>query len=352
MNAHDALALTDSLRLGAPAWMHALWVAPALALVLWLGSARSRRLMRRFASPTMLATLAAGLSPGRRRVKHALVVAGAALAALALARPQLGYTERVAQRRGRDVVFIVDVSRSMLARDLAPNRLERVKLWMKDLVDAAEGDRIGLVAFAGAPVVRSPLTQDRAFLLMAIDELTPDAAPRGGTNIGDAIRKSLDDVFAIEPERADEHAPYRDIILITDGDDQESFPVDAARAAGDLGVRIIALGVGSTGAGAPVPDAEGEGFAEFEGQTVRSALDPDTLASIAAASDAGVFLNVGTGLIELDEVYRDLIHSAAQGDQGRSTTRDYFERYAWVLLPAFGCLFLEPLISERRRRRP
>ncbi|MEZ6243606.1 MAG: VWA domain-containing protein [Phycisphaerales bacterium] len=352
MNAHDALTLTDAVRLGAPAWMHALWIAPALALVLLLASARSRRLLKRFASPTMLASLAASVSPGRRRLKHALVVLAAALAALALARPQFGYEERTTTRRGRDVVFVVDVSRSMLAADLAPNRLERVKLWMKDLVAAAEGDRIGLVAFAGAPVVRSPLTQDRDFLLMAIDELSPDAAPRGGTNIGDAIRKTLDDVFSIDPEHPDEQAPYRDIILITDGDDQESFPVDAARTAGDEGVRIIALGVGSSGAGAPVPDAAGPGYAEYEGQTVRSALNPDSLAQIAAASDGGVFLNVGTGLVELDEVYRDLIHNAQQGDQGQATTRDYFERYAWVLLPAFVCLVAESLVGERRRRSP
>ncbi len=351
MNTTDALMLSDSLRLGAPALAHALWIAPALALVLWLSGARSRRLLRRFASPTMLASLASSVSPRRRLLKNTLIVVAAALAAAALARPQLGYEERTATRRGRDVVFVVDVSRSMLAADLAPNRLERVKLWMKDLVAAAEGDRVGLVAFAGAAVVRSPLTQDRAFLLMAIDELSPNAAPRGGTNIGDAIRKTIDQVFTIDPEHVDDRAPYRDIILITDGDDQESFPVDAARAAGDLGVRVIAIGVGSSGAGAPVPDPDGPGFTEYEGQTVRSALDPDSLAAIAAASDGGVFLNVGTGVIELDEVYRDLIAAAQQGDQGEATTRDYFERFAWVLVPAFVCLVLESLLSDRRRRR-
>ncbi len=346
-----AVTLTDSFRLAAPAWAHALWVAPALALLLVLSRARARSLLRRFASPEMLARLSLGVSRPRRALKAGLIVAASALAAASLARPQLGYQERAATKRGRDVVFVVDVSRSMLAQDLAPNRLERVKLWMKDLVAAVEGDRVGLVAFAGAPVVRSPLTQDRDFMLLAIDELSPDAAPRGGTNIGDALRKTIDSVFAIDPDAPDEGAPYRDIILITDGDDQESFPVEAARIAGDLGVRVIAIGVGSAGAGAPVPEADGAGYAQFEGQTVRSALDPDALAAIAAASDGGVFLNVGTGVIELDEVYDDLIASGRRAERGVSVTRDYFERYAWVLLPAFVLLVLEPLIPDRRRKR-
>lgn len=353
MNDHAALILTDSLRLGAGAWVHALWAAPAIALAMWLASHRSRSLLRRVASPEMLARLAGTASRPRRALKGALVVAATALTALALARPQLGFREQTAERRGRDIVFLVDVSRSMLAEDLAPNRLERAKLWMKDLVDAAEGDRIGIIAFAGAPVIRSPLTLDRDFVEMAIDELDPGVATRGGTNIGDAIRKAVEQVFALDPDADtfDERAAYRDIILITDGEDQGSFPVEAATAAGELGVRIIALGIGSSGQGAPVPGKEGAEYETYEGQIVRSSLNAEPLAEIAAASNAGAFLNVGAGSIELDAVYDDLIASAEQTQQDTVTTRKYIERFAWVLAPALACLVLEGLITDRRRRR-
>jgi Ca-activated chloride channel family protein len=224
---------TESFNLGDPVWLHALWVAPLILLTMAISFHRARRLLHRLAEPEMLARLTASVSWPRRWLKAALVSVSAALLAFTLTQPQWGVESRTVEQRGRDLVFVIDVSRSMLARDLAPNRLERAKVWMKDLVNTLEGDRAGIVAFAGAPVVRSPLTMDRDFLSLAIDELSPDVAPRGGTLIGDAIRKAVSQVFALDPEqdRLDERAPFRDIILITDGEDQDSFPVEAARAA-------------------------------------------------------------------------------------------------------------------------
>ena len=344
---------SESLNLGAPVWLHALWAAPAILLLLAFSFHRSRRLLTRLAEPSMLERLAASVSWPRRWLKAALIALGAALLAVTLTQPQWGVERRTVEQRGRDIVFVVDVSRSMLARDLAPNRLERAKVWMKDLVNTLEGDRAGLVAFAGAPVVRSPLTMDRDFLSLAIDELSPDAAPRGGTLIGDAIRKAVAQVFALDPDedRPDERSPYRDIILITDGEDQDSFPVEAARAAGDLGVRIIAIGIG--GAETPVPAREDQpgAYQTSNGQIVRSSLNADALAEIAAASDSGVFLNVGDGSIALDSVYRDLIASAEQTDQGAAEITRYTDRFMWTLIPGLLVLVIESLIGQRRRTR-
>ncbi len=345
--------MIDSFNLGAPVWLHALWVAPAIMLVLSLSFYRTRRLLTRLANPVMLATLAASVSWPRRWTKAVLLSLGVGALALTLAQPQWGIQRREVERRGRDIVFVVDVSRSMLAEDLAPNRLERAKVWMKDLVDALEGDRAGIVAFAGAPVVRSPLTMDRDFLAMAIDELSPDVAPRGGTLIGDAIRKTITQVFALDPDESapDERAPFRDIILITDGEDQDSFPVEAARAAGELGVRIIAIGIGGADAPVPARDDDPGQYQTSGGQVVRTSLNAKALGEIAAASDAGVFLNVGDGTIALDEVYRDLIASAEQTDQGSAEITRYTDRFVWTLIPAIALLLIESLIGQRRRTR-
>lgn len=346
-------SIEHAFNLGAPEWLHGLWIGVVIMLVLSLSFYRSRRVLRRLAEPTMLERLTASVSWPRRWVKAVLLSLSAVVLAITLTQPQLGVESREVQRRGRDLVFVVDVSRSMLAQDLAPNRLERAKVWMKDLVNALEGDRAGVVAFAGAPVVRSPLTMDRDFLSLAIDELSPDTAPRGGTLIGDAIRKTVSQVFDLEADEGepDARSPYRDIILITDGEDQDSFPVEAARAAGDLGVRIIAIGIGGSETPVPAREEDAGRYQTSGGQVVRSSLNAEALAEIAAASDAGVFLNVGDGSIALDAVYRDLIASAEQTNQGAAEVTKYTDRFVWALIPAIALLVLESLIGQRRRTR-
>ncbi len=335
--------------LGDPAWAHAVWAAPvALALGAW--SIRSaRRAMRRFADHAMLDVIARSVGVRRRWIRVILCAASFGLLAVALARPQSDPVPVEIERRGRDIVFVVDVSRSMLARDLVPNRLERSKLWIADLAAAQPGDRVGLVAFAGAAVVSCPLTHDRTFFQLALDEVSPASAPLGGTYIGDAIRKTMTDVFEIDETTAAEPVT-RDIILITDGGDQESFPIEAAAAAGRAGVRIIALGVGGEGAGALIPDPTTGEPIVHAGTQVRSSLDAAALAEIAGASAGGVMLNVGTGTIRLDEVYRDLTADDQTRNFGSVERVRYSERYWIPLLASAVLLVLESLMSDRRRR--
>lgn len=358
--------------LAAPEWLHALWLIPALlALVAW-SAARRRAALQRLADPALLAEIAPAARPGFSLdaiVRSALASLAVAAVVVALARPQSDPEQQTASRRGRDVVFVVDVSRSMLARDLAPSRLERAKLWIRDLLPKLRGDRVGLVAFAGAARVICPLTHDRGFLRLTLEELTPDAVPIGGTMTGDAIRKAVDDAFGLaltdddtgeplanDPEPAattpplDDLAPFRDIILISDGDDQGSFPEQAAAAAGALGIRIITLGLGSTDQGAVVPAREGGAALDAEGNTVRSTLNPDTLATIAAATPGGAFLNVGTGTIDLEEIYEGLIRSAQQTELGQTTATRYRERFVPFLVLAAALLAIEPIVRPRRTR--
>jgi len=347
------LDLGTGLRLADPVWLHALWLAPAALLLAWSAASARRRALARLGDASLVFTIAEGAGVARRWLRAWCVALAVASLALALARPQHGERTRDIERRGRDLVFVVDVSRSMLARDLAPNRLERAKLWIKDLVDDLGGDRVALVAFAGAPAIKCPLTQDRAFFRLALEGLDPDSAPRGGTMIGDAIRKVLDDV--LEVERGDgvpiDSNRFRDIILFTDGEDQESFPVRAAQLAAEHGVRIIAIGLGDSGEGSPVPTAgDAESFVQHDGSTVRSRLDADTLAQLASVAPGNAFLEVGTGDIDLAQVYRDLIASAGQAVLGSATVTEYDERFMLFLAAALALLAFESLVGEGRRR--
>jgi len=339
-------------RLGSPGALLLLLALPFVVGWLWFGFVRGRRALAVFAGTTPQDTKPGAMRAG---IKIVLVAIGLASLMLALARPQADPVEESVTVRGRDVVFIVDVSRSMLSRDAVPNRLARAKLWINDLVNTLRGDRVGLVAFAGAAVVKSPLTMDYGFFRMALDELSPASVPRGGTLIGDAIRKAMSDVFEPGPGR------YRDIVLITDGEDQGSFPAEAAKQAAEQGVRLIVIGIGSEVEGAPVPSEEksDQNYLEYHGERVRSRLDQTTLATIAeaasrAAGDSGgggVFLNVGTGTIDLDKVYHDLVGSADQRETEAKSNVLYRELFPYFLLIAGACLALEPLIGGRMRIR-
>ncbi len=327
---------------GDPVWLNAFLLVPAVAIVPAWSMYAQRRAIRRFLGTRRR-------SPVRwfvRSLRAALIVVALAGLFGALARPQWNPESREVTRSGRDLAFVVDVSRSMLAEDLAPNRLDRAKLWIKDLVATLEGDRVALVAFAGGTVVKCPLTHDYGFFTMALDELATDSVARGGTNIGDAIRRTMREVFADDEER------FRDIILITDGEDQGSLPIRAAEAAGQSGIRIIAIGIGSDDDGALIPVTDDAGRREnltHQGETVRTKLDSSTLSRVARASEGGVFLNVSTGTISLDQIYRDLIASADQNESETVTIMEYEEGFQIVLAGVLALLLLEGWLNDRRR---
>ncbi len=336
----------ETWRFEHPQWLLGLWGAPALALVMLLLARRAGRAQRRLADERMIDAML-----GTRRRWNAwarALVSSLALACMvvALARPQSDPREVEVESKGRDVVFLVDVSRSMLARDVAPNRLGKAKLWINDLVDQLGSDRVGLVAFAGSSAVLSPLTNDRMFFRLALEELSPESVLVGGTNIGDALRRTMDLVYPEDSDAATQN--YRDIVLISDGEDQDSLPVAAARQAGARGARIIAIGIGSD-KGAPVPRDKDSDSAP----PVRSRLESGTLRSIAAASPGGVYLEVGTGTIDLAQVYHDLIASADQRTIETSSQTLYTERFMIFLTLAVVLLAADmALIPHGSRRDP
>lgn len=322
-----------------------LWAVPILCAIYWFGFRRRAEVIRRFANVALLESLLEDLRPNARRTKAVLVCVAVFFIVVALARPAWNPSPELIRREGRDVVFVLDVSRSMLAEDLAPNRLERAKLAINDAVEKLQGDRVGLVVFAGTAVVKCPLTLDYGFFRFALQEVSTLSVNRGGTMIGDALRKATNEVFDKRSRQ------YKDIVLITDGEDHESFPVEAAEGAGAAGIRLITLGIGNENEGQRIPLTSRSGEKKFlthNGQEVWSKLDGDTLRKMVNATPDGKYFNVGTGTIDLGDVYSKLIAGASRREIEARTMMRYEEKFQIFLMFAFILLCVELLIRERR----
>lgn len=324
-----------------------LWALVGLAGV-YLYAAHKRRLASRmFAEAGLLERLNLSLSPARRWWKASAVLAAMALIVIALARPAWNPKPKTVARQGRDVVFILDVSKSMLAEDLAPNRLDRAKLAILDCLERLEGDRVGLIAFAGTAAVKCPLTLDYGFFRMMLEDISTDSIERGGTLMGDAIRKASDDVFD------DQVKEFKDLILITDGEDHDSFPVEAAEEAGQRGIRIIAIGLGDEDQGKRIPITDESGrraFLKYQGQEVWTRLDADTLRRMVNNTPGGKYLNVATGTFDLGNIYVEFIASADKKKLEAQTITLYEEKFQIFVALAFLLLCIEAATGERKRK--
>jgi len=327
--------------------LYLLWALPLLCLIyLYAGHAR-RRAMDRFAASGMQRQLLASVSPAKRRWKQFAVIAALVFVIVALARPSWNPVAQEVTRRGRDVVFVLDVSRSMLADDLQPNRLERAKIAIGDCIDVLEGDRVALVVFAGSAVVRCPLTVDYGFFRMMLSDVECRSVGKGGTKIGDALRLVMNDVFDSQEKQ------FKDVVLITDGEDQDSFAKEAAEALGKASIRLIAIGLGDESQGTPIMVTNDDGSKDFirhNGEIVRSRLDGATLREMVAATPGGRYLPVVTGNFDLGSIYRSLIASAEKRFIESETIERYEEKFQIFLFVAVLVLAIEPFISIRRRR--
>ncbi|MBB6478758.1 vWA domain-containing protein [Spirochaeta isovalerica] len=289
------------------------------------------------------------------RISSFLILLTLVFLIFALVRPSWDKQTRIIEKKGHDVVFLIDVSRSMLADDLIPNRLERAKLAVIDAVNSFDGDRVALIAFAGTAVVKTPLTTDYSFFINAINRLKVDSVSKGGSLIGDAIRYTLKNVIQ------NSETAKKDMIIITDGEDQESFPVNAAEEADSMGVRIIAIGLGDEKEGRriPVETERGTEFLSYEGKEVWTRLDADTLRKIAGSTEGGQYLNVSTGTFDLAEIYSALSRGMEKTDFGEESVDLYEERFQLFLFMSLIFLiisFFQPfrgwshLISERDKK--
>jgi len=276
-------------------------------------------------------------------LQAALLLAGLFLVVFAAARPQLGHSEQKIQAKSRNVVVALDVSRSMLAGDVHPNRLERAKADIADLVDSLEGDRCALVAFRRTGVLVCPLTTDHAFLRSVLEKAGPESAARGETDLGAAIRASLD---ALDPAADDHNA----ILLISDGGDLRGGALDAARVAAKRNVPIFTVGLGNPKASTAIPDASGTGSQQYKGQAVMTKLEEKALVEIAKASGGRYvpLATAGTAETTLGAMYRRYIRQVAAKEQAEEEELRATERFGWFLVPGLFLMLVAGMFSRGR----
>ena len=326
---------------GSLAWLSLALIAGCVTA--WSFGLR-RRSLNRFADHPLLRRLAPHLSFFRPILRSVLSISALTLLILALADPRWGVRYIEADRRGMDVIFVVDVSRSMLAGDATPSRLDRARLFIEEAVDATAGDRVGLVDFAGDAVVRCPLTLNYDAIKTVLAETRPRSASRGGSMLGDAIRIAADSFTDDEPGG-------KAIVVLSDGEDMDSFPIEAAGVAWrEHGARVFTVGIGDDDEGARIPVlVNGQrSWLRHEDQEVWSRMDPELLAAVARAGD-GVFVPARTSLVDLGEFFEDWISTIDLRDGSSGVTRIRTPRFRWFAIPALLILVLCALIAERRR---
>ena len=314
--------------------VHYVWLVIAIVGVLFALELRSRTALSAFLSTVMQRRLTAQASLTRTIVKLSLVLLAGLAAVGAVMRPHArGETETVtASRAAADVMFVLDVSRSMLAEDTAPNRFARAKAEIGQLVSRLEGHRVGLVAFAGRAAPACPLTPDHSFFRTVLATVDTRSAGRGGTKIGEAIKVALRGFPAGTGAKL--------IVLVTDGDDQDPYSEEAAKAARDAGVKIVAVGLGNeTGSEITLTDpvTKSKTTLMYEGKPVISKLNAEQLRKIALVTE-GVYIPAGTSAIDLDSIMESHVVPILKHAADAAVRMVPAERYPWFVLASLGFL--------------
>ncbi len=324
-----------------PEFLYFLWSALILYYFFKWASIRKKRLASKFADWGVLQKLVPGRTLTHQRYRALWWIAAWVLFTGALAQPRWGFHWDQLHQKGADVIVAFDVSTSMLATDIKPNRLERAKRKVTDLIHMMDGDRIGLVAFAGTSFVQCPLTLDYEAAEIFLSALDIDLIPIQGTALGNAIRTSVN-AFSKKEKKS------KALILITDGEDHSGMAIKAANEAREEGVKVFVIGIGSDDA-VPIPDpSSGGGFKrDAKGNVVMSRLNEPLLRKIAEET-GGSFVRSVTGDLDLEKIYNEEIKSRVeQKDLKSNRRRRWQEQFQWFI--ALGLIFLvvERGIRER-----
>jgi Ca-activated chloride channel family protein len=325
-----------------PQFLLLLLLLPACGLFFAWANQRRQTAVNRLGDAALIDRLSAGVNWNGRRWQTSLWFMALAFFAMALARPQWGSEVQVVEQEGLQVMVALDVSQSMLAQDLKPNRLERAKLEISDLMDQLNGDEIGLALFSGASFIQFPLTSDYATARFYLDSARPGVISRPGTVIGEAIQTALGGF--------DESlASQKVLIIMTDGEDHETDPLAVAQQAADADVLIYTIGFG-TPEGEPIPelDAQGEIVSykqDQNGQTVLSKLDEVTLQKVAAAGNGRYYRATPDGS-ELANLLAELGRLQKAALENRFETKQ-IERFQIFLAVALAALVASELIPDR-----
>jgi len=332
------------MRWGSPELFLLLFLIPALALFLRARWRARLAAMNLFGNPVLVEKLAAGIDRSKQVGKQVLFVVGLFVLVIVVMRPQFGAKTREVHRTGQDIVFALDLSKSMLAEDFSPNRLEKAKQEIKGFMRLLQGDRIGLVVFAGEAQVLCPLTLDYGAAALFLEEVDTDWLPTLGTDLATAIEVGSR-CFVTEERQ------FKNLVLITDGESHEEGAVAAAEKAEQEGIAIYAIGIGRP-EGVPIPVEDGAGDTNYkrdkEGNIITTKLDIETLQKVATVT-GGRWHQATGGQLELAEIYAE-IQEEEEKELASNVTTVYEDRFQIPLLIAFLIFALEPCLSDRRKR--
>ncbi len=332
-----------------PGMLYLLALVPLAGILMWVSAAQKRRAVARFGNPELLARAGMSVSTGRRAVKAALILLSMALMTVALAGPQWGASREKIERKGADVMVALDVSKSMLAQDVAPSRIIKARQAVTNLIELMQGDRIGIVAFAGSAITMCPLTLDYGAARMFLDAVDTHSVPEPGTDIAGALLQAAESF----EQSTDKH---KVIILISDGEhleEEDGEPVEAAKELADKGVAIYTVGVGDPkGSSIPVPTPDGVvDKTDADGEVVITRLDEDTLRKITLAG-SGKYRRLDNRASgdELAQIYEGVAGMEEKTFEERYQVH-FEDRFQWFVAAALVMLLIEVMIPERRRAR-
>jgi Ca-activated chloride channel family protein len=334
------------MRFAEPNFLWALFSLPLFLLLFVYAYHRRKKLAARFASISMFPKIATSLSPFRRAIKASLLLLGIAFLILALARPQWGRQMEHIERKGLDIVLLQDISLSMLAEDVKPNRLVRSRHEISAFLDTLSGDRVGLVAFSGEAQTMVPLTLDYGTVQLVLRDLEPGWL-MPGTDLSVAIDKGLQ-MF----RRSKVPSKYAVMVLMSDGEEQDAKAVEKAKEAAEAGIRIYTVGIGSK-EGVPIPEPSKNGEVAYHkdrfGNIVTTHLEESTLQEIASITGARYFY-ASPGEFQLQKVLSE-IQNMEKRDTSSDQVENYQDRYQIFLAIAALLFLMEALLSERGKKR-
>ncbi len=319
-----------------------LWGLLILGLFLWWGRGYRLKRLHRFAQPHLMNLLTLNDNHKIDKIKRIFLLLSFFFSVLALARPQWGFEWREIKRQGLDIYLAVDISKSMLTEDVRPNRLERTKLAIKDLLKSLKGDRVGLIAFAGESFLICPLTVDYGGFLLSLNDLNEKTISRGGTNMGKAMEEAI---------KGYEKVPglNKAVIMITDGDNLEGDPLSVAKKAKEKGIKVYCVGIG-TKEGDLIRVLNEKGEYEFlkdaQGNVVKSRLNESPLQQIALTTE-GIYVRASGAEFGLDFIYEKELAKFEKREFESKMEKKYFERFQIPLSIAFLFLLWEIILVPR-----
>lgn len=333
------------IRFAHPEYLYLLGLLPLFVLLYWLFERARRRALARFARETLLLRLAEASSPAKRLVRFMVFQLALAVLIVGLANPQIGTRMEEIKLEGVDIFVALDVSLSMKAEDLKPNRLEKARLEIRNLISRLGGDRLGLIVFAGEAFTQFPLTTDYAAAQLFLDAVDVDAVPTPGTAIGTAIQKAVESFNFEEPST-------KVLVIITDGENTEGDALDAAREAAKKGVLLYTIGLGSsTGTPIPVYNVSGQQVdfkRDRSGNVVMTRLDESSLQEIAEVG-SGIYFRGSSSQDELNEIYKS-INALQKREFGVRQFTDYEDRFQIFVLVGIILVLIQTTMSEKKIR--